>query len=748
MITMLVQRLALLVPAALLPLAISFTWAVDALAPKEAAWLLTGAALMVLPGPGSAPWPLAAFLAVAAAGCLRGPVTVLPLAPWLVGALLFVRARAVGRHLGFTRQYLAWTAGIATLVAANGIAQAGWNSIVTGVRLINPFGARILSTLGNPTFLADYLALHLPILMTLALDAGGMAAAGWWGATGLTATAILLSGSKGGQLAALTAVALWLVAAQRRAGRRGARVALPTVAIAGLAFAIVLAVPALRAPLDRWTSGAQRFSFTQRLDMLRGTARLIGTAPLFGHGTGQLPVLFPQTQPATLTRSLGPTLSVNHAHDDWAEVTADLGLIGLVLFLAVLMPGWRNWQEAGPGGALSLSLLAMAVSMGTNFFLYLPSSGFFLWVHAGLAAAPSAGNTTDVPLIPHSARRAIRWLALLLCLKAGSLLVSTAEYHFGAEAVDRGDGITSVGRLQKAVALTPENRHPWQYLGRAYEIRGDLENSLLAYRRALALAPWHAITNLNVGRIDRQSYLGLPLLRHGARDRALDALGRALAASPWMTEPRVWGGELSLDAGRMDLAQHFLGDGPPDVPPTPGWHRVRARWLDATGNARGAALERGRAEDLEGRAVLAGAESALQAGNLGEAARVASDVTRRWPRLAAGWEVLGFVLHAQGQAAGARVAFMHLAQLLPDSITAQLNLATIALNARQPAAAERYLGRAMLIDASHPELHLGLARLRLSQGRREEALGEYRRTLTLAPGHPQAAAELARLEGR
>ena len=37
MITMLVQRLALLVPAALLPLAISFTWAVDALAPKEAA---------------------------------------------------------------------------------------------------------------------------------------------------------------------------------------------------------------------------------------------------------------------------------------------------------------------------------------------------------------------------------------------------------------------------------------------------------------------------------------------------------------------------------------------------------------------------------------------------------------------------------------------------------------------------------------------------------------------------------------
>ncbi|MEK7476791.1 MAG: O-antigen ligase family protein [Candidatus Coatesbacteria bacterium] len=744
---MLLPRLVLCWLAACLPLALSFRWSVDPLAPKAAAWLIGGGLLLAVGPPLRwRPWPLVILVLLAALESLRGPASVWPLAPWLVGAVVYLRAREASADRAAVDRYIRLTVGVATAVAANGLGQAVWNTLFTSVRLVNPFGTRVLSTLGNPTFLADYLALHLPLALFLCASARAPRARLAWGTcAGMIGATIVLSGSKGGQLAALVAGGIWLALEARRRAWSSRTIMTGALAGAIAAVAVLHLVPSARSSLSRWTARSERFSFSQRLEILKGSAALLADSPLLGWGTGQFPVEFPRVQPDALSRTLGVTVSVNHAHDDFAEIACDFGLVGLLLVMFVLFRHLGRVREGGVPAALALSLVAMAVSMGTNFFVYLPSSAFFLWMHAGLLAGGRADPDTATP---KRAKTALRLLALLLAIGAGRLLVSTGYYHFGAECVDRGDGVNGARWLERAVRVEALERHLWQYLGRAREIQRDWNGALTAYTKALALAPHHAIAWLNVGRIERERYRAFPLLRHGARARAIDALLHAVGGNPYMLEPRIWGGELALEAGEARETWRFLGEAPADLGGSPDWHRLRARWFEGQGNHRASGLERDKADALESRMAITEAEAALNAGRIGEAERRAREVTHRWPAFPGGWETLGFILHGQGRSGEARECYIREAKLVPDSLTAQLNLAMIALNARQPAPAEKYLTRALALAPDNPDVHLGLARLRAMQGRLKEAEAEYRRVLAAVPGHRQAAAELANLLAR
>ena len=745
---MLFNRLVLYWLAACLPLALSFRWAVDPLAPKAAAWLIGGGLLLAAsPALRWRPWPLAVLVVLAAAGSLRGPATLWPLAPWLIGAAVYLRAREMGRETTSVDRYVRLTTSVAAAVAVNGLGQAVWNSVFTSVKLVNPFGARVLSTLGNPTFLADYLALHLPLALALSASAQSRRARIAWGAcAAVIAATIVASGSKGGQLAALVAGGAWIALEARRRAWSRRTLLTGAAAVAVAAVLLLHLVPSAGVSLSRWTSRSERFSFSQRIEILKGSAALLARSPLLGWGTGQFPVQFPRVQPLALSRTLGVTVSANHAHDDFVEIACDLGAIGLLLAVFVMFRGLVRLREGEQYGAIALGLVSMAVSMGTNFFVFLPSSAFFLWMHAGLLAGT---RSEPAPLkLPARGRTALRLLALFLALQAGRWLVATGYYHFGADCVDRGDGGNGAKWLDRAVRVEAGERHIWQYLGRAYELQRDWNRSLDAYTKALGLAPYHSIAWLNVGRIERERYRAFPLLRHGARDRAVKALLRAVEANPYVLEPRIWGGELALDAGSAREAWRFLGDAPADIGRSADWHRLRARWLEGQGNRRAAALEREKMDAIESGLAIAEAERALDGGRVAEAEKLAREVTRRWPSFPGGWQTLGFILHGQGRAAEARECYMRVARLVPDSLTAQLNLAMIALNARQPAPAERYLNRALAMAPDNPDVHLGIARLRVQQGRLKEAEAEYRRVLAAVPGHPEAAAELGRLIAR
>ena len=747
MFNMLFSRILILSMAAILPLALSFSLCADPLAPKQAIWGIAGGLLLAVPPLirlRSAPL-IAALLLLAALLAVMHGTGFQPVLPWIIGAAIHLRARDSG--LNFHPKYARFAAGIASLVALYAISQSGWNRFNTGITLVNPFGERVPGTLGNPTFLADYLAAFLPVtlaLMALApLNAGFLS----WGAASLAVfSAIIISGSKGGQMAALAGTAGWCLIFLKIIPDRRRRILVPA-AIGLLALATLALTPkSVMKSISRWTSSSDRFSFSQRLDILKGTAALISGSPLAGHGPGTFPVLFPGVAPARLTRDLGLTLSVNHAHNDFAEVASDLGLAGLILLIFILFRNLFPALRPDLGGGFALSTLSLGISMGTNFALFLPSSAFLVWMHSGLAARRNGGlpsRTASIPAI----------LLALAGLYAGysslGVMLANAYQRPGGDFIDQGRGLDAESFLVKAAKINPMDRHLFQLLGRSREIQGKLGEAGIAYSSARALAPNQPITSFNVARIYRDIYLRSGKHDGIARTRSLEALRSTSRNAPYLAEAREWGGEMSMQSGDSLSAHQFLFSLPPDFSPlTPRLHRLRAVYWSGQGRPDLASLETGSAVLLESRQWVAQAEALMQEGRSRDAESLARKATRASPRLDAGWELLGYLLHTRGDISGARACYERLESIDPHSLAAQLNLLMISLRTRDPAGARLHLDKAGKIAPKSADVILGNARVLAFERKYDEARSEYRRLLSLFPGNDQARAELEALQSR
>ena len=748
MLLMLFSRICLICLGTLLPLVLSFSLCADPLAPKQALWGIAGGILLVFPA-----FPrfwkrepaLLLLLALIAVISLATGSPAGSIAPWIIGAAIFVRAGESGPS--FSAKYARIAATTAAIIALYSLSQLSWNKIFTEVRLINPFGDRAPGTMGNPTFLSDYLAALLPVSLTLmSLSKSNISLSGWAIGSVISIAAILLGGSKGGQLSALVGITGWAVIFLRQMDSRRKRLIAPSAALV-LALIIAVATPsAIFQSLSRWTSSAERFSFTQRIDILKGASKLVLQSPLIGHGPGTFPVLFPREAPPSLSRSLGLTLSVNHAHNDYAETASDLGLIGLVILLFILFRHVPYSLKPGMEAGFALSMVSMGVTMATNFPLFLPSSAFFIWMHSGLLSRQDIPDSGQVS-IPF--RSFLSIIGLVIGFKSVEGMLANSYMRPGQEALEKGKPADSQSFLEKAASIYPSDRHIHQLLGRSMEIQGKLPEAVISYDLAWQLAPYHPITAFNVARVQRQIYLESKGRDRTALSKAISGLLTTIRYYPYFPEGREWGGELALTSGEIGTARRFLFDIPSDmVPLTPSLHRLRARILNLEGKYREGLKEASSASFLQNRIQLSRAESLMKEGKYLEAEDLARKVVKAEPGFGAGWELLGYILHTRGSINEARKCYLKLEKLEPGSLSAQLNLLLISLSTRNRITARYHLVKAQNIAPQSEDVILAGARVLAFEGNKVESIREYRRLIGLSPANAQALAELKALESK
>jgi hypothetical protein len=180
----------------------------------------------------------------------------------------------------------------------------------------------------------------------------------------LMGAALFLSLSRGGVIS-LTAVILPLSAALLfRSSTR--RYGLLGLAIFGgmLLYAMPLGLEGL---LNRFSSMEQDLEV--RRELWKSTQQLARTYPLTGSGWGTFEWVYPRFKPARFGEMI-----VAHAHNDWAELLAETGVVGLaavlvgvVLYLAVGFVKWR--RRRSPWGIwLGFSALATVIVLGTHGF--------------------------------------------------------------------------------------------------------------------------------------------------------------------------------------------------------------------------------------------------------------------------------------------------------------------------------------------------------------------------------------------
>jgi O-antigen ligase len=203
----------------------------------------------------------------------------------------------------------------------------------------------------------------------------------------LMASTIFLSGSRGGMLAFVVEIILFAALTPGR--RKSSRVApgLIAVCVLVLAFLVFLGKGQVLGRLGDLGPGI-------RLNMSRDCLRMFFHRPLLGWGLGTFPTVYPAY------RSFYTNLFVNEAHNDYAQLLVETGLLGFGLVLWFLvrlyqygLPTSRRW-ELRWDGAVSLAALLGCTGIlfhsFVDFNLQIPANAALFYVLCGLAASPLA----------------------------------------------------------------------------------------------------------------------------------------------------------------------------------------------------------------------------------------------------------------------------------------------------------------------------------------------------------------------
>jgi len=279
--------------------------------------------------------PLAVFCAILRLGAFR--------ASWLAAALL--AGAVAGITLG------------ALQVVAPGAASPWYLYHETNRGVAVGFFA-------NANHMADLLVCGLPFIAALA--AGGRSRniqrysallIILAGAALLLVVGIALNGSLAGYTLAVPAIAasILIVAPAQRSVR------LPVAIIAGLALAAAVAAMASTSIGSSRIGQEASGSVESRQEILKTTGRAIRDTMPFGSGLGSFVKVYPLYESAD---HVTPEYVV-HAHNDYAELTLELGLAG-VLLIGVFLAWWTaaaraGWRTGGGGPYARAASIASAV---------------------------------------------------------------------------------------------------------------------------------------------------------------------------------------------------------------------------------------------------------------------------------------------------------------------------------------------------------------------------------------------------
>lgn len=305
---------------------------------------------------------------------------------WIEGLTLAVVAERLTRE-----QRAAWPA-LTRMFAAGALAAAIPSSVrlaEVSLRQLHPLSAarQFLRTLRIPGILNDFnavgalLAIYLVAIVWLARRRPS-----YWPITVPLFLALWLTGSRGAQVAAVLSLGiLWFITQPRRAARIGV-----AAGFASVVLALVL-----------WNQGRQAQSSSSvaletRVAMAKVGFQVAAEEPIFGVGLGQFRRISRRFIPEELIRLFPQTAVGENAHNNFIQILAELGSLGLAgflwliaaFFLAVRRGSLTAGSVTAPDVSLALAggVLALLLSCLASHPLLITEVLWIFLLVTGLAA--------------------------------------------------------------------------------------------------------------------------------------------------------------------------------------------------------------------------------------------------------------------------------------------------------------------------------------------------------------------------
>lgn len=448
---------------------------------------------------------LAGFLAVSILSALaatNGWLAFRAVGVSLAGAALFWCGRMVARA-GRREALLVGLAAAVVLGALTGLAQA-YGLLTTNLASLSraPGG-----TFGNRNFMAHLVAIGLPVLLYLAIEARSKARF-VLGGTGvaLAVGALVLSRSRAAWLAAAAAglflivEGLWLgrLWGDDRLRRRVVRLA--SVAMAGLVLALVLPNRLnwrSDSPYLESLAGVANYkegSGLGRVIQYGNTLAMATRHPALGVGPGNWPVFYPAyMSPGDPSFDANDIIPTNPwPSSDWMAMASERGFLALALLvLAGGTMALGAWARVRRGSrhvptltdlAIVATLIAVAVVGSFDAVLLLPIPTLFAWTIVG-ALASSARPIREIPLTSRARRGvmiAVAVVGVLFVARGGAQTIAMSVF-------DGGDRKA----METAAVLDPGNYRIRMLLGRAWARAGRCDRAIPHAMAARELFPNH-----------------------------------------------------------------------------------------------------------------------------------------------------------------------------------------------------------------------------------------------------------------
>ena len=392
--------------------------------------------------------PLIGYLLLSALSALMAPngwLAFRALGVSVAGAVLLWCARTLGRT-GLARPLLKALAAAIVLGAATGLAQAYGLIDTTLASMSRAPGG----TFGNRNFMAHLVALGLPLVLYLAVEARdrvrfSLGAAGM----ALAAAALVLSRSRAAWLGAaaggifLAVEGLWVGGLWADARLRRRVLTLTGMAVAGLVLALVLPnrlnwrsdSPYLDSltGVTNYKEGSGR----GRLIQYGNTLDMAAHHPLFGVGPGNWPVYYPRfMSPGDPSFDADDIIPTNPwPSSDWVAIASERGFLALALLamvgIATALGAWTRARHSGtrPPDLTDLTIVATIIALSVvgafDAVLLLPVPTFFAWTILG-ALTSTARPIREVTLTSVSRRWALGVATVVGALFVGRSMAQTA----------------------------------------------------------------------------------------------------------------------------------------------------------------------------------------------------------------------------------------------------------------------------------------------------------------------------------
>ena len=390
---------------------------------------------------------------------------------------------------------------------------------------------------------------------------------------------ILVTRSRGGMIASATAVIAFLVWGDWRPRFwRIALVVLLLAAVAAFAFRFDAVrdrvMGSFRADQAGGKVSLADATLGGRTIMWKGTFRMIHDRPVFGTGPGSWQWVFQKYKQVVTWDLLSRP---EYAHNDYLNLTADYGLVGLLLMgwllfgfyrqaLRLRQPDRPQEERAFAVGAL-ISITSLLVHSSFDFVTHLPAMSLVVAMVLGMTAAMGPAPGVERPGLSWPVRCGLAVAILAVCAVGLWRFVPTAR---AARYTDLGNRLKkdleydiALSYYESARQQDPNSPEPYARIGDIYRTRAlwrvgpDKEQDRRQYAAtakqfydaSLLINPYQSLVWSERGRVLQMS---------GDEAEAVRSYEEAIAAYPGNAYPYFLLGCIYRDRGDTNRAREYF----------------------------------------------------------------------------------------------------------------------------------------------------------------------------------------------